>query len=80
MSEAALAVGERLSHAHSLAFALGFAAVLQLWRREFEAARRQGEAAIAVAREHSLAEWLAIGTICRGAALAGLSRHEGGVS
>jgi predicted ATPase len=80
MSDAALALGERLSHPRSLAFALGFAAVVHLWRREFEAARRRGEAAIAVAREHSLAEWLAIGMICRGVALAGLGRLEDGMA
>jgi predicted ATPase len=80
MSDTALALAERLSHAHSLAFASGYAAVVHLWRREFEAARRKAEAAIAVAREHSLAEWQAIGMICRGVALAGLGRYEGGIA
>jgi predicted ATPase len=76
MIDAAVALGNGLSHAPSLAYALNFAAVLRYWRREFEAARRQAEAALAVAREHSIAQWLAFGTMGRGAALAHLGQHE----
>ena len=38
-SRPALALGQRLAHAHSLAFALSWAAVLHNFRREFDAAR-----------------------------------------
>ena len=78
--EAGLALSEGLAHAHHLALALSFAAIVHQWRREFEAARRQAEAAITVAREHGLAGRLAIGTICRGAALARLGQHEEGIA
>ena len=51
--EAGLALGQRLAHAHSLAFALNFAALLHNFRREFAAARRRAEAAIDLAQRAS---------------------------
>ena len=58
-SKLALALGQRLAHANSLAFALSFAALLHNLRREFAAARTRAEAAIAIASEHHLPQWLA---------------------
>jgi class 3 adenylate cyclase/predicted ATPase len=78
--ETGLSLGEELAHAHHLALALTFAAIVRYWRREFGAALRHAEAALKVARQHALAGRLAIGTICRGAALARLGRHEEGVA
>jgi predicted ATPase len=78
--EAGLKLSEGLATPSFLALALVFAAIVHQWRREFEAARRQAEAAITVAREHGLPARLAIGTICRGAALAGLGQHEEGIA
>ena len=78
--EAGLALGEALATPSFHALALTFSAVVRQWRQEFEAARRQAEAAIAVAREHGLYARLAIGTICRGVALAHLGQHEEGIA
>ena len=78
--EAGLALGQRLAHANSLAFALTFAAVLHSFRREFAAARRRAEAAIEIASEHRLPQWLAQATMCRGFALVGLGQQTEGIA
>jgi class 3 adenylate cyclase/predicted ATPase len=78
--EAALALSQKLAHAHSLAFSLSFASVLHHWRREFRAAKERAEAAIAIASEHTLAQWLAMGTMSRGFALAGLGYRAEGIA
>ena len=77
---AALALSQGLAHAHSLAFTLNFAAVVHLWRREFKAAQVRAEAAISIAREHSFAQWFAMGTMSRGVALSGLGEHAKGIA
>jgi predicted ATPase len=48
--EAGLALGRRLGHVHSLAFALIWAALIHNLRREFAAARERAEAAIQISR------------------------------
>ena len=78
--EAGLALGQRLAHAHSLAFALTWTALLHNFRREFAAAQRRAEAAIDLALEHRLPHWLAQATICRGFALVGLSQQAEGIA
>ena len=57
--EAGLALAQRLAHANSLAFAMSLAAVLHTFRRDFDAARRRAEAAIEIATEHRMPQWLA---------------------
>jgi tetratricopeptide (TPR) repeat protein len=44
--EAALALGQRLTHVHSLAFALTWAALLHNFRREFDAVEKCAEAGV----------------------------------
>jgi predicted ATPase len=78
--ETALTQSRKLSHAYSVTFALTFAALVHILRREFDQARRQADAAIAVAREHSFAQYVAFGTICRGFALVHLGEHEDGLA
>jgi class 3 adenylate cyclase/predicted ATPase len=78
--EAGLALSEALATPSFHALALTFSAIVRQWRQEFQAARRQAEAAITVAREHGLSARLAIGTICRGVALAHLGQHEEGIA
>ena len=78
--EAGLALGQRLAHANSLAFALNWAALLHNLRREFDAAQRRAEAAIEIAREHRMPQWLAQATICRGFALVGLGQQAEGIA
>jgi class 3 adenylate cyclase/predicted ATPase len=79
-AEAALALGWRVAHANSLAFALSDAAVVHSFRREFDAARRQAEEAIAIASEHRLPQWLAFASICRSFALVGLGQRTEGIA
>ena len=57
-------------HTYSLCFALLYAARLHQCRREWQLTHERSEAAIALATEHSFAQWLAMGTMLRGRALA----------
>jgi predicted ATPase/DNA-binding winged helix-turn-helix (wHTH) protein len=58
------------SHTYSRCFALLYAARLHQLRREWRLTHEQAEAAIALATEHSFAQWVAMGTMLRGWALA----------
>jgi class 3 adenylate cyclase/predicted ATPase len=78
--EAGFALSQRLAHANSLAFALTRVALLHNLRREFAAAQTRAEAAIDIARQHHMAEWLAQATMCRGFALVGLGQHMDGIA
>jgi tetratricopeptide (TPR) repeat protein len=78
--EDGLALGHRLAHANSLIFALNWAAVLHNLRREFDLAQKRAEAAIEVAREYGLSQWLAEAIISRGFALVGLGQQADGMA
>jgi predicted ATPase len=78
--EAGLALGRRLAHVHSLAFALIWAALLHNLRREFAEARGRADAAIRIASEHRLPQWLAFANICRCFALVGLGQRREGIA
>jgi tetratricopeptide (TPR) repeat protein len=78
--ETGLALGQRLAHANSLAFALIFSALLHTFRREFDLAQGRAEAAIDIASKHRLPQWLAQATICRGFALVGLGQQVEGIA
>ena len=66
----ALALARRLSHPHSLAQALYFAAILHQRRREPGPSRERAEDLIRLANEHGFGFWSAGGAILRGRALA----------
>ena len=78
--DSGFALGQRLTHANSLAFAQNFAAVLHSFRREFDAALSQAEATVDLASEHPLPQWLAEAIICRGFALVGLGQQTEGLA
>jgi class 3 adenylate cyclase/predicted ATPase len=78
--DSGLALGQRLAHANSLAFAQNFAAVLHSFRREFDAALSRAEATIDLAGKHPLPQWLAEAIICRGFALVGLGQQIEGIA
>jgi predicted ATPase len=78
--EAGLTLGRRLAHVHSLVFALIWAALLHNHRREFAEARGRAEAAIEIASEHRLMQWLAFANICRGFALVRLGQQPEGIA
>ena len=61
-SHEALTLAQELSHPFSLAFALGFAAMLHQFRREGQAAQERAEAAdYALSTEQGFPFWLAMG-------------------
>ena len=64
-SREALALAERLSHAHSLAFASFYASVLHQFRRETQAVLEQAAVTIALAQEGGFGQWLAGGIVSR---------------
>jgi class 3 adenylate cyclase/predicted ATPase len=76
----ALALARNLSHHHSLALALVFAAWLHQFRREPQAAREHAEAAIAICSEQGFPLFMSMGTILRGWALGQEGRGEEGVA
>jgi class 3 adenylate cyclase/predicted ATPase len=73
-----LTLAQKLSHPHSLAFALGHAAALHQFRREAQAAQERAEAVITLSTEQGFPYWLAWGTILRGWALAEQGEAEEG--
>ena len=78
--ETGLALGQRLAHVHSLAFALTWAAMLHNFRGEFAAAQRRAEATIDLAREHRLPLYLEEAIMCRSFALVGLGQEAEGIA
>ena len=69
-SHEALTLARELSHPLSLAFALTFAALFRQLRREGGLAREQAEALRTLSTEQGFPQWLAMGTILWGWALA----------
>jgi class 3 adenylate cyclase/predicted ATPase len=78
-SHQALTLAQELSHPFSLAFALLFAAMLHQYRREGHAAQERAEATITLATEHGFPNFLALGTLWRGWALAERGQVEEGI-
>ena len=69
-------LAQRLSHPHSLAFALCAAAVVHQLRQERHTVQEQAEAAITLSREQGFPFFLALGKILRGWALAEREQAE----
>lgn len=74
----ALALARNLSHHHSLALALVWAAWLHQFRREPQVARAHAEAAIALCAEQGFPLFMTMGAILRGWALVQEGRGEEG--
>jgi class 3 adenylate cyclase/predicted ATPase len=79
-SQEALALAEGLSHPYSLAYALAFAAMFDLLRREEQLARERAEVVITLSTEQGLPQFLAFGTFSHGAALAEQGQVEEGIA
>ena len=62
----AVALAQRLSHAHTSAVAMSMAAATHQLRREPGPARERAEAAVALSTEHVLPMWRSWGTVLRG--------------
>jgi predicted ATPase len=76
----ALILAQEVSHPFNLAFALGFAAILHLLRREGQAAQERAEAVLTLSTGHEFMQWLAEGTIYRGWALTEQDQREEGIA
>jgi predicted ATPase len=75
----ALTLAQALSHPPSLAATLFYVALTHCFRREAHAARERAEAAMALASAQGVPQWLAVGTILRGWALAMQGQGEEGL-
>jgi predicted ATPase len=79
-SREALALAEELEYPHSLTMAEYFAAQLHQLRRETEMCRQRAQATIALATEHGLMDWMTLGAIQLGWALAEQEQVEKGMA
>jgi len=77
--DAALGLAEKLGHAHSLAFALTFAASMRNNRRDFATALEYAKAASLIAAKHDLPLWLGESAVAKGYAEASLGSHTEGI-
>jgi predicted ATPase len=76
----ALALAQGLSRPLSLAFAKVFVGFLHQFRGEVRAAEENAEGLIAIGAEYGLTNWLALGTIFRGWAMAKQGRTQEGIA
>jgi predicted ATPase len=76
----AIALARELAHPFSLAFALGFAAMLHYGRRDQPATQEHAEAVITLSTDQGMPVWLASGTVYQGWILAEQGQTEEGVA
>jgi predicted ATPase len=79
-SNEAITLAQELSHPLSLAAALDYAAMLHYSRREGQATQERAEAGMALASEKGFPQYLALGMIMRGWALAVQGQGEEGIA
>jgi predicted ATPase len=77
---AALTLGQELSHPFSLTLALQQVSVLDQFLRREHTVQERAEACMTLAADQGFSEWLAIGTILRGWALAMQSQRTEGLA
>ncbi len=79
--EEVLAQTAKLGHAHSRAFALGFApATIHAFRRDWAETERWADETVRLATEHSFSFWPGWGTILKGAAIGHRGRPDEGIA
>ena len=78
--EESLTLAQELSHPHSLAFVLVFAAILHRLCGEVQAVYARADAATRLAAEQGIAQWFAGGTILRGWAVAAQGQTAEGLA
>ena len=79
MMDAALFRVKELSHEHTEAFALCYQASLHQYCRDAQLAHDNAEAAVKVASEHGIRQWLAWGTIVLGWSLVFMGKKDEGI-
>jgi class 3 adenylate cyclase/predicted ATPase len=80
MSQEAIILAEKLSHPHSLAAALDFAAMVRQLCRDHSVAQQRAEAAITISTEQEFPFWILMGTILRGWTLTEEERIAEGIA
>jgi predicted ATPase/DNA-binding winged helix-turn-helix (wHTH) protein len=75
----ALTLAREFAHPYSLAYALDFAAILHMLRRETKEAQAQAEAAVALSLEQEFPTWTSMGIILRGWAFATQGQVKEGI-
>jgi len=75
-----LTLARELSHPHSLAITLCFAAMVHQYRRERQVTQELAEAMIGLATEQGFPLWVAYGTFLRGWALTEQGQEEEGIA
>jgi len=79
-SSHALSLARELEHPYSLCYALNWAGMLHVYRRERHAVHERTEASFALAQEQGFAMWNASGPIWRGWVLAAGGEHGEGIA
>ena len=79
-SQEALALAQECAHPFSLAFALYFAAWLQQFCREWQATKERAEVTITLSTEHGFVNWMGMGAVLRGRALAEQGQETEGMA
>jgi predicted ATPase len=79
-SHEAITLAQELAHPHSLASALDYAAFVYCYRREGQATQEWAEAGMTLASEKGLPQFVALGMIMRGWALAMQGQGEEGIA
>src|SRR5262249_32315436 len=78
-SQEAMALAQQMAHPFSLGFALFFAAVLHLFRRELRLTQERAAAVMSLAQEQGFQYWMGGGSIYHGWALAQQGQGKEGV-
>jgi predicted ATPase len=79
-SAAAIALGRKLAHPFSLAYALAFGAFVHQARREVALTRERAEETIGICAEHGFAMYHAVASVFRGWAMAEAGEREAGLA
>ncbi len=79
-SHEALLLGQEVSHPPSLAAVLFYVAFIHCYRREAQATQERAEAAMTLASAQGLPQWLTVGRLLRGWALAMQGQAEEGIA
>jgi DNA-binding SARP family transcriptional activator/predicted ATPase len=79
-SVTSIELARELDHPTSIILALVWACVLRDLRREVQSVAEHARALVALATEHSVSQWLAVGTIMEGAAHAELGQGDAGIA
>jgi predicted ATPase len=79
-SQQAVTLARKLSHPHSLAYALGHVVSLHQYRQEEQAVQEWTQAAITLSTEQGFTFWLALGMIYRGWSLVEQGQGEEGIA